>query len=131
MKRDGGQYQTERFSLGPFTHAQVTETTSAKLFDASRPMQIDRVMYLNPTGLADHADNWFKVELQKGTSTVIATWHTDTGADEDIPADTPFDLNLVAAASKLAVGDVVKLVLTEGGAATLPAGHVVIEGRYL
>lgn len=126
----------ERFQLGPVEHAQVTQTTSVKLWSvpAGRKFRLDRALYINPTGLAEDATNWFVVAVQKG-STNMAAWSTD--ADEagtnSIPANTPLELTLSATqADRVAVaGDVISLTLTEGGTATLPAGRIVIEGRLL
>jgi len=124
--------------MGTFTydHASVTATTTVKLFKVptGKSLRVVQVDYINPTGLAEHADNHFEVAIKNGATT-MASWSTDAdgAGDNSIPADTfitltnsSTDANLVAAA-----GDVLSLVLTEGGTATLPVGRVVVHYRYV
>lgn len=129
-------FLAERIQLGPVEHAQVTATTSIRLWSVpvGRKFRLDRALYINPTGLAEDATNWFEVSIQKG-STKMAAFSTDSdeAGTNTIPANTPLELPLAAAqADRVAVaGDIISLVLTEGGTATLPAGRVVIEGRLV
>lgn len=115
-------------------HAQVTADTTSKAFKThpSRHFQVERVDYVNPTGLATDASNYFNVKLLNG-ATVLANWSTLTGAEGTLTADTfvAMTLNSTAANLVLNPGTEVSLFLDETGTATLPAGKLVIHGRYL
>ena len=117
-------------------HAQVTGDTTIKFWvvPAGRSFRLDRAVYVNPTGLAEHADNWFEVAVKKG-STTMATINTDAdgAGDNSIAADTFTTLTNSATPANLvaAAGDVLSLVLDETGTATLPAGKLVVEGRLI
>jgi hypothetical protein len=124
----------ERFFFA-FDHALASATITHQLFTAQRAIRIDLVEYINVTGLAGHASNFWTIGLQKG-STVMALWSTDSDivTEGTITADTfiapvlsATDANRVTAAA-----DVVKLVLTKAAsAANLPAGRIVVHGRYV
>lgn len=124
----------ERLLL-PGSHVSVTADTTVKLWTvpAGRKFRLDRVWYNNVTGLAEDVTNFFTVVIQKG-ATVMASWSTETTAgDGSLVADTPVDLTKTATDADLVAdaGDVISLLLDEDGAATLPAGSFVIEGRLL
>lgn len=117
-------------------HAQVTADTTAKVFKvrADRAFKLERVDYVNPTGLAQDATNFFNIKLQTGAGpTVLANWSTETGQQGTLTADTfvALVLNATPANLILAPGAEVSLFLDESGTATLPAGKLVIHGRYL
>ncbi len=115
-------------------HAQVTSDTTTKVYKVptGRKLRIDRVLYVNPTGLAQDAANYFAVQVKKG-STVMASHSTQTGAQGTLTADTFVELVLSATdANRVAdAGDEITMVLDETGTATLPAGKLVLEGRIL
>lgn len=124
----------ERISLGPFTHAQVTATTTVKLWScpSGRDFQVDRVLYLNPTGLAADAANHFLGEVRQGAAIVAEVFDTNSAGGAALAADTFVEGALGAAADRhIAGGEALSLVLTETGIATLPAGSIMIEGRYV
>jgi hypothetical protein len=127
----------ERVTLGPFDHAQVTATTTVKLWKCptGRDFIVDRVIYMNVTGLAEHADNWFTGKVQNAATVVATLFDTDSdGAGTNtLAADTFVEGTMAAAVADRVVneGEELSLVLTEGGTATLPAGFVQIEGRYV
>lgn len=110
-------------------------TASIKLMTAQRAMRIDKVEYVNPTGLAGHGSNYWEIALKKG-STTMAQWSTDSDvagqgtltANAIVnPVLSATDANRVAAA-----GDVLSLVLTKvASAANLPAGRLIVHGRYV
>lgn len=128
-------HEQERFTLGPFPHAQVTATTTVKLWRAPRAFRITGCQYLNVTGLAEDATHAFKGELKNGSDVVAAIFNTDSdgAGDNTLAANTHVvgvvDETLAAGSA----GDVITLVLTEGAGATatLPAGEVIFEGYYL
>ena len=114
-------------------HASATADTTTRLFKARRKFLVEQVRYINPTGLAVDAANFFDVKIQNG-AVVMAEWSTETTVGEGaFVADTYVDLTLstVAGALVLDADDVLSLVLDETGTATLPAGRVQIEGRYI
>ncbi len=110
-------------------------TYTKQLMTAQRAMRIDKVEYVNVTGLAGHATLYWEIALKKGT-TVMAQWSTDSDVvgQGTITADTLINLVLSGTDSALvtASGDVLKLVLTKvSTAANLPAGRIVVHGRYV
>lgn len=134
--RRANQVLQERVVLS-VDHAQVTGDTTIKFWKVptGRSFILDRALYINPTGLAEDAGNWFQVAVKKG-STVMADTNTDSdsaGADNSIAADTFTELAKSATAANLvaASDDVLSLVLDETGTATLPAGKLVVEGRLV
>ncbi len=127
-------YQQE-VVIGPFLHAQVVNTdTTVRIMKipAGKTLRIDSVKYFNATGLAANASNFSNIKLLKG-STVAFNWSTETGQQGTIAADAHVDM--VASATDadkvFAAGDVMSLFLDMTGTVTLPAGQVVISGRYV
>lgn len=120
----------EKFVIS-YDHAQVTATTTWKIMVAERAAIIDKCEYINVTGLAADGTNQFALTVQNG-ATVVASGVGNVSPDA-IAANTfeTFTLSAVAGALNLAAGDVLSLVATEAATATLPAGRVVIHGRYL
>lgn len=119
-----------------FDHGSTTATTTSKLWKCptGKSFVIDRVSYINPTGLTGDAANVFKGEVKNGSTVMATVFNTETDAGgATLAADTFVEatLSATAAALWLAAGDVMSFVLTEGGTATLPAGRLVIEGRLL
>ena len=115
--------------------ANITADTTIKLWKLPRQALITRVLYINPTGLAEDANNHFNIKLLKGAATVVANWSTDSdlAGTNSIAADTFIELTLTAThADRLfAKDDIMSLYLDEGGTASLPPGRLVVEGRYL
>lgn len=118
-----------------FDHAAVTATTTWKLHKAKgRSFRVDSVRYINPTGLTGASGNAFKGELKNGSTVMATSFNTDTGAGgATLAADTFVDATLSATEANrvAAADDVISFVVTETGTATLPAGRVVVEGRYI
>lgn len=104
-----------------------------KLETAQRKMRIDKVEYVNPTGLLQDAANYWDVEILKG-ATSMAKWSTLTGSNGTLTANTIVNPTLSATDANrvAAVDDVISLALTKhASAANLPAGRVVVHGRYV
>jgi hypothetical protein len=122
-------------SSGGLDAGSHNATYTKKLMTAQRKMRVDKVEYVNPTGLAGHASNYWEIALKKG-STVMAQWSTDSDVATQgtltanaivNPALSATDGELVAAA-----GDVLSLALTKfASAANLPAGRLIVHGRYV
>lgn len=120
----------------------TTADRTVKLFKvpAGKNLVIDGVDYINPTGLAADNSNHFEIALKKG-STKMAAWSTDgngTNFNGDanegtIAADTFVALTLSETAANLHAtgGDVLSLSLDETGTQSLPAGRIVVRGRWL
>lgn len=122
----------QQYGVIDITHAQVTADTTEKVRKFKRPFRVDAVQYINPTGLAQSATDYFNIKVLKG-STVVANWSTQTGAQGTLTADTHVNMVLSSTDADLvfAVDDILSLFLDETGTATLPAGRVQISGRYL
>ncbi len=116
-----------------YDQAQVTADTTTKLWELNRKFRVDRVQYVNPTGLAVSDTNYFILKLTKD-ATVIASWSTKTtGGDGALVADTFVDFTMSGTDANLVLssGDEIRFFLDETGTATLPAGRLIIEGRYV
>lgn len=121
----------ERVTL-THAHAQLTGTATEIAFKASRDFILERVRYVNDTGLAAHAANFFALQAKNG-AVVMADWSTEVGEEGTVAAATFVDLtnSAVVGALNLAADDVLSFVFTESGTATLPPGKFLLEGRYL
>lgn len=110
----------ERVAFGE-AHAQATAGfgVSIQKVPAGRKLRVDRVGYYNPTGLAAHADNWFKITLRALRALVVAD-DTFTAADTDI---------CTATAHGLQTGDGPIRLTNSGGA--LPAGLAAATDYYV
>lgn len=127
-------HEAEPFEF-PFAHPALTSTTTTVFWKARADYRIDSVEYVNQTGLAEDATNVFKGEIKRGSTILFTLFNTDS--------DGAGDNNLTAATFVAAtpnedpeelVGekdDVLSLVMTEGGTATLPAGHFIMRGFYI
>jgi hypothetical protein len=111
-------------------HGSLTGDTEMMVAAPPWPMQIDRISYLNLTGLAVDASNFFELSLQV-EGTPVATHSTETGADGAIGAGVEVELAVTLADSFVAAGDVITFLADETGTATLPAGRLVVYGRRL
>jgi hypothetical protein len=118
-----------------FEHPQATETAEHSIaapVGPPGPYRIDRVRYVNPTGLAEDATNFFALEVLIDGE-VAATWSTETGEEGTLPAGEWVEFTLAEDVADLVgqSGDEITLALTEDGNATLPAGRLQLEGRFL
>jgi len=119
-----------------YDHGALTATTTVKLYKvpAGRTLRVDRVSYINPTGLVEDNANNFAGAVNNGATVVATLFNTDANLDPDTGAtlavDTFVEGTLATSADcVLAAADILSFVATETGTATLPAGHLVIEGR--
>lgn len=115
-------------------HPEVTSDTTTKEFETSlsRPFILESAQYLNPTGLVQDASNYFTIKILNG-ATVLASWSTLTGAQGTIAADTFVTMVMNATPTNLILdaATVISLFLDETGTSDLPAGKVVLTGRYV
>lgn len=128
------EHEFQEYLEIPFAHAQVTADTTTKLWrcPAGRTFRVDSVDYINPTGLAADATNYFAVQIKQG-SVVVAQHSTLTTAQGALTANTFVALVNSTTDADLIVeaGEVLDLTLDESGTATLPAGSGVIRGRFV
>ena len=134
MSRRPNKYLQEFFAKD-FAHAQVTTDTTLDLFDvpAGRTFVIDRVLYVNPTGLAASDTDYVTVKVLNN-ATVAASWSTKTtGGNGALVAGTQVKpvLSTTASDINIASGVKCKLFLDVTGAPTVPAGNIRVEGRLL
>lgn len=127
----------ERLSLS-FAHAALTATTTLKLWTppAGRGFALDRVLYINDTGLAGDATNTFKLEIKNGATLMTEVFNTDT--NDAIPgaalAAATFiekDTDAEVPSRALSLAETLSAVFTLEGTQTLPAGRLIVEGRLL
>lgn len=128
---------TKEFVL-QYQHPVLTDASLAfKLFKVpdGRVMRINRVEYINVTGLTEDAANFFDIQVTKGdTPAEIANWSTElTVGDGSIPADDFIELPMTDATGdeQVVVGgaaagaDEVTLNFGENGTTTLPADGII------
>lgn len=115
-------------------HEQLTATATIHVFKARRPCVIDRVEYANTVGLAEDPGNTFKGEVKNGAIVLATLFDTDS----DLAGSNSLGTGIVVASPTgspalanrwIAAGDVIDLVFTEGGTATLPPGDVTVYVR--
>lgn len=111
-------------------HAQLTDDATVKLLKARKRTRIDRVDYINPTGLAADNTNAFAGQLKNGSTVMASVFNTD---GNDVPAGAALAANTFYTATlgtvaerTLAAGDELSYLLDEDGTATLPPGSFVI-----
>jgi hypothetical protein len=117
-------------------HPAETTTATVHVMLATRAFIVDSVYYVNPTGLAEDTTNVFSGTVNKGATVFATLFNTDSDLsvpDASIPANTWIAgvLDADSAKREFEPGDALDLVFTEGGNSTLPAGRLVVEGRYL
>jgi hypothetical protein len=120
----------------PYAHASTAATATIQIYKAppDRAFKVDRVLYVNPTGLAQDPTNYFVVGVfNPATGNNAASWSTLTGAQGSLPANTLEQLVLSASGPDLVIppGGLLDLVLTLHGTQTLPVGAIRVEGRLL
>lgn len=126
------QYQETQ--VFPIDLASVAATTTVKFAKVkNRKFRVDSVQYINPTGFVQDPANYWAVTLNNG-ATVAASWSTLTGAQGTIAANTFVEVVPSATDANLVFSDadVMSVVMTKTGApAALPAGRLLVHGRYV
>lgn len=119
-----------------YDHASATADTTIKLWKntSGQQLRIDRVEYINPTGLAGSASNAFNIKLMQA-AVVIANWDTDSDVvgQGTIAANTWIQLANSATDADLVIedGEEIAVFFDEGGDTTLPAGRLQVKGRFI
>lgn len=120
-----------------YDNASTAATLSVKLYKcpADRKFVVDRVIYVNPTGLATDASNYFLGEVKNTTASVTmnTVFNTNSAGGAALTANAfATGVQSATAANRwLAANDELSVVFTKTGTQTLPAGHLVIEGRLI
>ncbi len=132
------QTEYQQNYLLTYDHPALTADTTIKIdkVPAGKRLRIDSVQYVNPTGLAADNTNAFAGYLKNGSTVVATLFNTDgndTPAGAAVDADTWVTATLSTTDTELiyAAGDTLSLLFDEDGTQTLPAGRVVIRGRYV
>jgi len=122
----------DEFAAENLTGGLDAEVITAKIWKLGKRYRIDRVSYINPTGLAESATDYIDISLRSG-ATVIASWSTADSAEGTLTADTFVELTLSATDANLVldVDDELVFHTVPTGDVTLPAGTLLIEGRYV
>lgn len=119
IARDEDEFQ--QYLEIPFAHAQVTAGLASKLWQcpAGRTLRIDAVPYVNPTGLAEDATNYFTIAIANVSNVIEVADLTFTAATTDI---------CTASGHGLQTGDgPVRLASTT----TLPGGLAAATDYYI
>ena len=116
----------------PYDHVVGSATFADKLFTARQAMVIDSVEYINPTGVATDAVNFWIIGIKAGT-TVVAQWSCETGEEGVIAANTIVDMVISDDPDmRAAADDVISFFGTKAAAAVnIPAGRLVIHAHYI
>ncbi len=116
-----------------FDHIALTADLTAKLLKVPAfvaAFRVEKVEYINPTGLGADGANYFAISVKNG-STVVAGPLSSAGAA--ITADTFMELALSGtdADRVLDPGEILSVLFDETGTQTLPVGRLVVHGRYI
>lgn len=105
----------------PFRHGSLTATTTSRVWKvpAGRTFYLDRVLYINPTGLVEDPTNAFVAELKRGGSAYADLTFTGAAADD----------TATSAAHGMTTGDGPFFVSNAGGA--LPTGLVQLTKYWI
>lgn len=139
LPKDKNELYEDVFWIGPYVHAQVTGDTTLQLWLADARCRVLGAQYLNVTGLAEDTTNVFAIKVVKddgATPVIVASWSSDSdllAASASIPVDTILPLTLTETDLDriLEPGNWLELLLDEGGAATLPAGSLMVKLAYV
>lgn len=118
----------------PKEQASTAATLTLKVFKVppNKKFRLDSVHYNNVTGLAANAANFFVGTIKNGATVAATVFNTNSVGGAAIAADTPTygTLSGTDSARIFNAGDVLLFVATLTGTQTLPAGTLVLEGRF-
>ena len=125
LPRHKAKYLSEPKTIS-LDHGSTAATLNTKVWKvpAGRSFRITRVLYNNPTGLVANAGNFFTITALNAALTAYAINTSAVSLGADVPVElvaTPVNIVLPA-------NTILTIALALTGAATLPAGRVVIEG---
>lgn len=120
---------------GAVPSSGISATTTKQVWKAeNRAFRVDRAYYVNPTGFAADAANYWQIQVLTDTAVVGAQWSTLSTAEGALTANVPVDLTLSGTDANCVVLDTKNLAVKavkNGSPAALPPGDLVIEGRYV
>lgn len=112
--------QNQETLLIPYDHASISASTTVKRWRASgRPFRIDRILYINPTGLAEDTTNACQLEIKNGAASLADLTFTVANAS---------DLATSAAHGHVTGAGPFRVFNTGGG---LPAGLAAFTNYWL
>jgi hypothetical protein len=114
-------------------NASTSADSTKKIFKtpSDRYFVIDGAQYINPTGLAADATNYFILKVLNGSG-IAATWSTISSGEGALTADTFATLtNGTLALRTVPPSTVVSFFMDLNGTQTLPVGRLVVHGRYI
>lgn len=127
------RYRSEKITLS-YDPASTAATFANILYTvpAGRRLRITRVMYCNPTGLAGNVANFYVIQILNAALQAYS-WSTSTAGQNTLTANTPVEFvkNATDANAVLPAGTSLSYSSVLTGAATLPAGRVVIEADLI
>jgi len=134
MPRRQDLYLQQNFAVD-YGHPSLTanETNDIYTVPSGRSAVIDRVLYVNPTGLATSDTNYVVISAICNGQ-VAASWSTKlTGGDGALVAGTQVAPTVSGTAANInaAAGQKIQFEVTVTGTPTLPAGAIRVEGRLL
>ena len=118
-------------------HGELAATATIKGMNAPRPFIVDRIEYVNQTGLVEDNANAFRGSARKGATEFAYLFDTDANLVPDsgasLAAATWVEGTLDADSTKrtFATGDDLDLRFVLTGTQTLPPGKAVVHGRWL
>ena len=127
------KYRSEKITLS-YDPASTAASAANILYTvpAGRRLRITRVMYNNPTGLAGNVSNFYVIQILNAALQAFS-WSTSTAGQSTLTANTPVEFvkNATDANAVLPAGTSLSYSAVLTGAATLPAGRVVIEADLI
>lgn len=108
------------FTLGADPLSGHSTSFTKKLETAQRVTRVDKVEYINSTGLAAHADNYWEIRLLRGAALVVADKVFTAEADDEI---------MTSVAHGLLTGDGPFQVSNSGGG--LPTGLSALTDYWI
>lgn len=107
--------------------AAAAATRAFKTFKARKRSFVERVDYINDTGLAVDPANYVSVAIKNGAAVINTLANTNSAGGAAITANTLYNgTDGTKADRTLAAGDTVTFENTKTGTATLPAGTLVL-----
>lgn len=135
MSRRSDDLRAEKWTY-PYSQAAMAAGGTVKLYKVptGRTLRLDRVSYINPTGLTGDNTNAMMAEIKNGSTQACLIFNTDTndatpGVSLAVNTFVEGTLSATDSARVFQAGDIVSFVVTEDGDTTLPAGQLVLEGR--
>lgn len=127
MGRQNKNTRDRRTFAVTFPIASTAATRAFKTLVARKRCFVERVDYINDTGLAVDPANYYNIAVKNGSAVINTLANTNTSGGAAIVANTVYNGTLgTKAARTLAAGDTVTFEPTKTGTQTLPIGTFVL-----